>query len=144
MESFAQKWFTMYYLSLGVVVLVSGIVLLISFKRIRNYLLSEAENDSPPSAIKNLLKYLFLFTIPCLFFSFIPFSWIELLFSIWSFFIVYIVGIQLVRWDETRILIRQNPEKLEWYVRLTGAIMVAVGLVILLLGYIVINRLNLF
>lgn len=144
MEAFAQKWFTMYYLSLGVVVLVSGIVLLISFKRIRNYLLSEAENDGPPSAIKNLLKYLFLFTIPCLFFSFIPFSWIELLFSIWSFFIVYIVGIQLVRWDETRILIRQNPEKLEWYIRLTGAIMVAVGLVILLLGYIVINRLNLF
>lgn len=144
MEAFAQKWFTMYYLSLGVVVLVSGIVLLISFKKIRNYLLSEAENDSPPSAIKNLLKYLFLFTIPCLLFSFIPFSWIELLFSIWSFFIVYIAGIQLVRWDKTRILIRQNPDKLEWYIRFTGAIMVAVGLVILLLGYIVINRLNLF
>lgn len=144
MEAFAQKWFTMYYLSLGVVVFVSGIVLLISFKRIKNYLLSEAENDSPPSAIKNLLKYLFLFTIPCLFFSFIPFSWIELLFSIWSFFIVYIAGIQLVRWDKTRILIRQNPDKLEWYIRFTGAIMVAVGLVILLLGYIVINRLNLF
>ena len=144
MEAFAQKWFTMYYLSMGVLVFCSGFVLIISFRRIRNYLIDQAGDDKPPAAIKNLLKYLFLFTIPCLFFSFIPFSWIELLFSIWSFFIVYIVGIQLVRWEETRILIRQNPEKLEWYIRLTGAIMVAVGLVILLLGYIVINRLNLF
>ncbi len=144
MEAFAQKWFTMYYLSLGVLVFCSGFVLIISFQRIRDYLIDQAGDDKPPAAIKNLLKYLFLFTIPCLFFSFVPFSWIELLFSIWSFFIVYIVGIQLVRWDETRILIRQNPEKMEWYIRLTGAIMVAVGLVILLLGYIVINRLNLF
>lgn len=144
MEDFAQKWFTMYYLSLGVVVFISGFILIFSFQKIRSYLMDQAGDDKPPAAIKNLLKYLFLFTIPCMFFSFIPFSWIELLFSIWSFFIVYIVGIQLVRWDETRILIRQNPEKLEWYIRFTGAIMVAVGLVILLLGYIVINRLNLF
>lgn len=144
MEAFAQKWFTMYYLSLGVVVFISGFILILSFQKIQNYLIDQAGDEKPPTAIKNLLKYLFLFTIPCLFFSFIPFSWIELLFSIWSFLIVYIVGIQLVRWDETRMLIRQNPEKLEWYIRLTGAIMVAVGLVILLLGYIVINRLNLF
>ena len=144
MEAFAQKWFTMYYLSLGVVVFISGFILILSFQKIQNYLIDQAGDEKPPAAIKNLLKYLFLFTIPCLFFSFIPFSWIELLFSIWSFLIVYIVGIQLVRWDETRMLIRQNPEKLEWYIRLTGAIMVAVGLVILLLGYIVINRLNLF
>lgn len=144
MEAFAQKWFTMYYLSLGVVVFISGFILILSFQKIRSYLIDQAADDKPPAAIKNLLKYLFLFTIPCLFFSFIPFSWIELLFSIWSLFIVYIVGIQLVRWDETRILILQNSEKLGWYIRLTGAIMVAVGLVILLLGYIVINRLNLF
>jgi heme/copper-type cytochrome/quinol oxidase subunit 2 len=144
MEAFAQKWFTMYYLSLGVVVLISGFVFMISFHRIKNYLLEEAKDDKPPTAIKNLLKYLFLFTIPCLIFSFIPFSWIELLFSIWSFFIVYIAGIQLVRWDETRIAISQNQEKLEWFIRFTGAIMVAVGLVILLLGYIVIKRINLF
>lgn len=144
MEAFAQKWFTMYYLSLGIVVFVSGFVFMVSFQKIKNYLLEEAKDEKPPTAIRNLLKYLFLFTIPCLIFSFIPFSWIELLFSIWSFFIVYIAGIRLVRWDETRIAISQNPDKLEWFIRFTGAIMVAVGLVILLLGYIVIKRINLF
>lgn len=144
MEAFAQKWFTMYYLSLGVVVFISGFIFIISYQKVENYLLEEAKDDKPPTAVRNLLKYLFLFTIPCLIFSFIPFSWIELLFSIWSFFIVYIAAIQLVRWDETRIAISQNPDKLEWFIRFTGAIMVAVGLVILLLGYIIIKRINLF
>lgn len=144
MEAFSQKWFTMYYLCLGVLVFFSGFVVMVSYRRIKNYLNREAQNKKPPVALKNLLKYLFLFTIPCLVFSFMPFSWIELLFSIWSFFIVYIAGIQLVRWEQTRIMIRQNPEKLEWYIRFTGAMMVAVGLVILLLAYIVIRRINLF
>lgn len=144
MEEFSQKWFTMYYLCLGVLVFISGFIVLGSYRRIKNYLRREAENEDPPVALRNLLKYLFLFTIPCLVFSFMPFSWIELLFSIWSFFIVYIAGIQLVRWDQTRVLIRKKPEKLEWYIRFTGAMMVAVGLVILLLAYFVIRRTNLF
>ena len=144
MEAFSQKWFTMYYLCLGVLVFFSGFIVMVSYRRIKNYLIREAENEDPPVALRNLLKYLFLFTIPCLVFSFLPFSWIELLFSIWSFFIVYIAGIQLVRWNQTRVLIRQNPEKLEWYIRFTGAMMVAVGLVILLLAYFVIRRTNLF
>lgn len=144
MEAFSQKWFTMYYLCLGVLVFFSGFIVMVSYRRIKNYLTREAENEDPPVALRNLLKYLFLFTIPCLVFSFMPFSWIELLFSIWSFFIVYIAGIQLVRWNQTRVLIRQNHEKLEWYIRFTGAMMVAVGLVILLLAYFVIRRTNLF
>lgn len=144
MEAFSQKWFTMYYLCLGVLVFISGFTVMGAYRRIKNYLASKAEYEKPPVALRNLLKYLFLFTIPCLVFSFMPFSWIELLFSIWSFFIVYIAGIQLVRWDQTRVLIRQNPDKLEWYIRFTGAMMVAVGLVILLLAYFVIRRTNIF
>ncbi|MDX1587108.1 MAG: hypothetical protein R3222_10195 [Balneolaceae bacterium] len=144
MEAFSQKWFTMYYLCLGVLVFFSGFIVMGSYKRIRDYLTRQAKQEKPPVALRNLLKYLFLFTIPCLVFSFMPFSWIELLFSIWSFFIVYIAGIQLVRWDQTRILIRQNTEKVEWYIRFTGAMMVAVGLVILLLAYFVIRRTDIF
>ena len=144
MEAFSQKWFTMYYLCLGVLVFFSGFIVMGSYKRIRDYLTRQAKQEKPPVALRNLLKYLFLFTIPCLVFSFMPFSWIELLFSIWSFFIVYIAGIQLVRWDQTRILIRQNTEKMEWYIRFTGAMMVAVGLVILLLAYFVIRRTDIF
>lgn len=143
METFSQKWFAMYYPLLGTLVLVSGLALLISYRKFRTYLAGKAQSEKPPVAIRNILKYLFLFTIPCLILSFIPFSWIELLFSLWSLFIVYITGLQLVRWEQRRKLIQDHPDKLEEYLRLMGAIMVAVGLVILLLGYLVIKRSNL-
>lgn len=142
MEAFSQKWFAMYYPLLGILVLGVGFALLISYNKFRHYLTKQAQNKQPPAAIRNILKYLFLFTIPCLILSFIPFSWIELLFSIWSLIIVYMAGLQLVRWEQRRTLIRENPDKLEGYIRLTGAIMVAVGLVILLLGYLIIKRTN--
>lgn len=143
MEAFSQKWFAMYYPLLGFVVLFTGLYLLISYQRFQQYLREQAQSEKPPAAIRNILKYLLLFTIPCLILSFIPFSWIELLFSLWSLFIVYITGLQLVRWEQSRILIQEHPKKLEEYIRLTGAIMVAVGLVILLLGYLIIKRTNL-
>lgn len=143
MEAFAQKWFAMYYPLMGILVFLAGFGLMISYAQIGNYLKQSAESEKPPAAIRNILKYLLLFTIPCLILSFIPFSWIELLFSIWSLIIVYMAGLQLVRWEQRRLLIRENPKKLEGYIRLTGAIMVAVGLVILLLGYLVIKRTNL-
>lgn len=144
MEAFTQKWFAMYYPLLGIVLCVSGFVMILFYTKVRSYLVNQAASEKPPTAIRNILKYLLLFTLPCLFLSFFPFSWIELLFSLWSLFIVYITSIQLVRWKQTRLLIREHPEKLEGYIRLTGAIMVAVGVVILLLGYIVINRIALF
>jgi len=143
MEAFAQKWFAMYYPLLGILVMFAGLALLISYSRFSSYLKEQAKDAKPPTAIRNLLKYLLLFTLPCLILSFTPFSWIELLFSLWSLFIVYIAGLQLVRWEQTRMLIQEHPEKTEGYLRLTGAIMVAVGLVILLLGYLVIKRTNL-
>lgn len=144
MEAFSQKWFTLYYLVLGILVFFSGFLFIISCQKIRVYLVSQADHKKPPAAIRNILKYLFLFTIPCFILSFIPFSWIELLFSIWSLFIVYIAGIQLVRWEQTRLIIQDNPEKLDGYIRLTGAIMVAVSLVIFALSYLAINRTALF
>lgn len=140
METFSQKWFAMYYPLLGLLVFFAGAAIIFSYPKVRDYLLEEAGHEEPPTAIRNILKYLFLFTLPCLVLSFIPFSWIELLFSLWSLLIVYIAGIQLVRWKQTRRLIIENPERLEEYIRITGATMVAVGVVILLLGYIVINR----
>lgn len=139
MEAFSTNWFAMYYLGLGVVLLAAGFWLIISYPKAQQYLLEEAKNEAPPAAIRNILKYFFFFTIPCLLLSFFPFSWIELLFSIWSLFIVYFTGIQLVRWEQSRIIIKQNPNRLNLYIRITGAIMVAVSLVMFALSYLVIN-----
>jgi hypothetical protein len=142
MEAFSQKWFAMYYPLLGILVIAGGSALLISYKKFQQYLSNQANDERPPVAIRNILKYLLLFTIPCLVLSFLPFSWTELLFSFWSLLMVYVISLQLVRWKQTRVLIQEHPDKLEDYFRLAGAIMVAVGLVILLLGYLVIKRAN--
>lgn len=139
MEAFSTNWFTMYYLGLGILFLAAGFWQIISYPKAKQYLLEEAEKEEPPVAIRNILKYFFFFTIPCLILSFLPFSLTELLFSIWSLFIVYFTGIQLVRWKQSRLIIKQNPEKLDVYIRITGAIMVAVSLVIFTLSYLVIK-----
>ena len=135
-SAFSVKWFTLYYPVLALIFFSLGCYALGKTKSVKNYFIDQAEQQRPPDALRNLLKYFFLFTIPTLILSFIPFSWIELLFSLWSLIIVYAAGIQLVRWEQTRIIIRDNEKKLPGMIRLTGAIMVAVSLVILALGYI--------
>ena len=135
-SAFSVKWFTLYYPVLALIFFTLGCYALGKTESLKNYLLDQAEQETPPDALRNLLKYFFLFTIPTLILSFIPFSWIELLFSLWSLIIVYAAGIQLVRWEQTRIIIQDNGEKLPGMIRIAGAIMVAVGLVILALAYI--------
>ncbi len=138
METLSAQWFIFYYLLLGFLILISGLYLIGYDLKVRDYLVQQAQEQTPPDLLRTILKYLFLFTIPCLVFSFFPFSWVELLFSFWSLFIVYIAGIQLVRWENTRLLIRDRPDRLQFFIRMTGAIMVAVSLVIFSLSYLII------
>lgn len=138
MKALSAQWFTMYYLALGVLLLISGLYLLTYYPKAHDYLLQQAQDQKPPALLRTILKYLFLFTLPCLALSFFPFSWIELLFSLWSLVLVYLGGIRLVRWEETRLLIRDQPGKLEFFIRLTGALMVAVSLVLFSLAYLII------
>ncbi len=53
---------------------------------------------------------------------------------------MYIAGLQLLRWDQTRALINASSEKVSALIRRIGAIIVAVGLAIFLLAYFVIKR----
>lgn len=140
MEAFSGKWFAFYYAVLGVLALMAGIYILLRSERFRSYLERHAEYGKIPIAIRNILKYFLLFTIPGLILSFIPFSWIELLFSLWSLLVVYTIGIQLVRWDKISKLLLSQSFNLKKYLRFTGAIMVAVSLVMFILCYLVINR----
>lgn len=142
METFSGQWFTLYYGALSFLLLFSGGYLLIYHKKARIYLLGQADNDRPPSLLKTILKYLFLFTIPCLILSFIPFSWIELLFSVWSLIIVFVAGLQLVRWSQIRHLIKENPDRMEFLIRLMGALMMALSPAILLLSYRTLTRIS--
>jgi uncharacterized membrane protein len=140
MEAFTAKWFTVYYFILGFLFAAAGIGLIIKKDTCSRYLLTYAESDQPPAAIRTILKYFFLFTIPGLIFSFIPFSWLGLLFSVWSLFIIYAAALQLVRWPQTRQIFREHPEKTHRLIKLTAGGMLAVSPAILLLGYLVIQQ----
>lgn len=141
-ETFSLQWFTVYYFMLGILFLALGVFWLTAPHRFKDYLLQKAEEPHPPLLIRQFLKYFLLFTIPCVILSFLPFSWVELLFSIWSLWVVYVASLQLVRWDQTRLIILDHPSKLEFSIRTAGALTLAVSLVIFLLGYLIITRMN--
>jgi hypothetical protein len=137
---FSTKWFLLYYLVLGLFAVGFGLYLIIKEQKIQSYLLEVASDEKPPRLFIRILKYLLLFTLPGLILAFLPFSWIELLFTLWSLFLVYLAGIRLVRWEQTRVLIKAKANSLGQLSRKWGAIMVAVGLAIFLLAYLVIKR----
>lgn len=134
-ESFTAKWFIFYYLALGSLLLATGTGLLWRPGPLRNYLLEAASNDRHPRGLRRLLSWIFFFTLPGLVLSFFPFSWTELLLSLWSLFIVYIGGVQLLRWPDFRHLLRSRTYRLDRDLRKGGAVMVSAGLVIILLAY---------
>lgn len=137
---FSTKWFLIYYAILGLLFISGGSYLAFRPAVIKKWLLHVAENEKPPVLLIRILKYLALFTLPGLILAFFPFSWIELLFCIWSLLLMYIAGVQLVRWDQSRTLIQNKQEQLTSSIRKSGAIMVSVGFAILLLAYSVVER----
>ena len=136
---FSTKWFLLYYLALGLFAVGFGLYLILKKENTQKYLLEAARDEKPPRLLIRILKYLLLFTLPGFALSFFPFSWIELLFTLWSLLLVYLAGIRLVRWQQTSKLIRAKADSLDDLSRKWGAIMVAVGLAIFLLAYLVIQ-----
>lgn len=143
METFSAQWFVLYYTVLGILLLLGGGFLLFSYQAVREYLQQQADSEQPPGLPRKILKYLFLFTLPCLILSFFPFSWIELLFSIWSLVMVFIGGSLLLRWPQIRYLVDKHYARTDFYIRMTGAIMMAVSLIIFVLSYRMITILSL-
>lgn len=140
MENFSAQWFTAYYISLGALLFSFGLYLLFRTTAIREYLLDVSNHDTPPPVWRTVLKYLFLFTIPCIVLSFIPFSWIELLFSLWSLVIIYVAGQLILLWPQTAQAIRQASDTLNRKIRFVAANMMSVAVILFLLTYILIER----
>ncbi|MDX1617297.1 MAG: hypothetical protein R3224_00825 [Balneolaceae bacterium] len=144
MGSFSVKWFAVYYPLLGIVLLITGGYLALNPDSFRAYLKRQAQNERPPLLLRTILKYLLLFSIPCLLLSFFPFSWPEFLFSVWCLMMVYMAGSQLLRWPDLRELIESRPERLRLPIRWMGAILVSAALIIFMLEYLLIRRAQLF
>ena len=140
MENFSAQWFTAYYISLGALLLSYGIYLLIKTEAIKDYLLLAAEEKAPPRIWRTVLKYLLLFTIPGFILAFFPFSWIELLFMIWSFFIIFMAGQLLVLWPQTSRAIEKSENELKKKIRYVAINMITIGLILFMLCYLLIER----
>lgn len=140
MENFSAQWFTALYISLGALLISFGLYMLIKSRQLKEYLLDLAEESTPPVIWRKVLKYLLLFTIPGFILSFTPFSWIELLFSIWSFIIIYTAGQLLVVWPQTSKAIKQGRDQLTSRIRFIAANMISIGVILFLLCYLLIER----
>jgi hypothetical protein len=140
MENFSTQWFTAYYLSLGALLLSYGIYLLFKTDSIRQFLIDAAGHEQPPKVWRTILKYLLLFTIPGLILSFIPFSLIELIFSLWSLFIIFMAGQLLVLWPQTSGAIMNSSDDLLKKIRYVAANMIIIGIVLFMLCYLLLER----
>ena len=142
MENFSAQWFTAYYVSLGALLISYGVYLFIKTDSVKSYLIDAAGHESPPRIWRTVLKYLLLFTIPGLILSFFPFSWIELLFSIWCLIIIYVCGQLILMWEHTAHAILNNSDELSRKIRIAAANMVSIGIILFLLTYILLERNN--
>ena len=134
-ETFALRWFSLYYLTLGVLLITSGIYLLIRLDQFLVYIKGAVTLDKPPVTWIQSVRYLLLFTIPGLILSFFPFSWVELLFSLWCLVIVFTAGQFLLHWKQTAEAIRQNEERLPVRLRFIAANLISLGLIMFLLYF---------
>ncbi|MEX0647766.1 MAG: hypothetical protein WEA56_01255 [Balneolaceae bacterium] len=142
MENFSAQWFTAYYVTLGTLLLSYGIYLLFKTAAIKEFLLSVAEEKTPPAVWKTVLKYLLLFTIPGLILSFTPFSWIELLFSLWCLIIIFTAGQLLLLWPQTSQAIRSAEDQLPRKILFVAANMISIGIILYLLCYLLFERIG--
>src|SRR5690625_6500422 len=64
MVHFSAQWFLAIYVSLGALLIGSGLYLMVRTDKAATRLTEAARQEKPPSSWKSVLKYLFLFTIP--------------------------------------------------------------------------------
>jgi hypothetical protein len=140
MENFSTQWFTAFYVALGSLLVSYGIYLLARTSVIINYLKEVATQDHPPVIWRKVLRYLLLFSIPGVVLAFFPFSWIELLFSVWSLFIIIMVGQLLVLWKQTAKAIRSAGETLRKKVRYVALNMITIGVILFMLCFLLLQR----
>lgn len=135
MTEIAFRWFILCYLTLGITLITLGVYLLTRTEEIENYLLLQAKQPDPPFVFIQVLKFLFVFALVCLFFSFFPFTWIEFLFSAWLVIILFTISQFLVHWKETSRILLIRVDELSGKIRFTAANMVSLGIIMFLLYY---------
>ena len=135
MNDLALGWFAVSYLGFGILLITSGLYLLLRTGDIQSSLVIQSKKPDPPFIFIQFLKFLSAYSFVSMFFSFFPFRWIELLFSIWILVIVFTAGRFLVHWQQTSKQLLIRADELPQKIRFTAANMVSIGIVMFLLYY---------
>ncbi len=138
MEFFYQlsyNWFFFYYFVLGVLLLLQGFHWFLKPGHFVDYLTLSAKNDTRPGFVLKTLRYLFLFSALSLVLSLIPFKIAELLFSLWSLLMLFIIGSMFVQWDQLKDFILNQRDQLRQKIKLGGVTMLALSAVMFMLMY---------
>jgi hypothetical protein len=135
MEELSFRWFSLYYLALGILLITGGGYIFARIQSVTDYVIHAAKLENPPSMWVRIVKYFFMFTIPCIILSFFPFSWPELIFSIWCLIIVFTTGQLLAYWKHTSQAIKENSDQIPKKTRFISFNMVSLGFIMLLLFY---------
>lgn len=140
LSSFSAQWFTAYYIALGTLLISYGIYLVVKQRPMADYLRDIAKSyDEPPQVFRSVLKYLLLFSLPGLLLSFFPFSWIELIFSVWVLIIIYTIGQMLLQWPAVSKQILSVGSELHKKIRFAGINMISIGVVLFMLCFVLIS-----
>lgn len=135
MEWIADRWFTLLYPTLGVLLLSSGIWLWLARTRVVEVVLEWARADSPPPMILSFLRTLLFMALPTLLLSFWSRSWVEILFAVWFLAMLFIFGQLLVRWRATAMALQAQGGDLSSRIRFIGLNMISLGAILFLLLY---------
>ncbi len=127
------NWFVVYYFSLGVILLMNGFIWFRRPEHFAEYLKKHAEADKRPVLVLKTLRYLMLFSGVSLFLSLVPFSVVELVFSVWCLLMLFIIGSILLKWEQLKTIILENPDGVVLQTRKSGLMMISISVVMFLL-----------
>lgn len=137
LQQFSTNWFLIYYITLGSLLLMSALFWLRRPQPMHRYIMKHVEANQKPVMMLLLLRYMAVFTLLSLIFSFFPFSGIELAFSLWSLVMLYLIASILLKWQHLRKLLTSRPELLYVYIRKASLMMLSIGMVLYMLAYFV-------
>ncbi len=131
----AYNWFLVFYSILAFLLLWQGMIWLINPGPFYNYLRDAARSEHRPSMLLKSARYLFLFSTVSLIFGFITRSVIDILFSLGLVSLAFVMLNFLGRWKDLRMLIPDQPVRLQRFFRYLGLFALSTTLVLILLIY---------
>lgn len=128
MDQFTYKWFLLGYFILSGMFTIQGLVLMFSpALYVKKFQKFNSSDKAPPGLIK-LIRYLFLFGLLSFIFAFFPFKIQHILYSLWVFTMIFVVGKTLVNWKGFCQYWEVNSKKLDLFFQKLGALCLIIGI----------------